>query len=820
MSIALDSTPNRRTLRFGALCCALAATGLILLLLAAPTSAPPTGWTDALLILAVLGIFVAAESSQIHVEVRQHTLSVSVSDLPLVLGLFLLDPWWLLIARLVSAVLVFVATRRSPIKSAFNLCMYTAEVGLGVALLRALQVGDGTTVSDWAAAYVVVHVLSALMSLAIVAAMSLLGTRPTHREIPSMIASVSLSAVMSTTLALMAIVVLETSLAGLVLLVVMAGAAALIHRAYYRLLRRHTDLGQLFAFTQTVGAAQTTDDVVATLLQRARDLLRAESAVLRLPPEPLDAALSIPAGEPLIVPRGTRDPLLRQWLASEDLRDALLVPLRDRDEVLGVLQVSNRLGQTSTFDRDDLSLLQTLAAHAEVIWNNGRLLEQLRHDAHHDGLTGLPNRAYFRMSLEALLNTVAAAEVATGSSEDTGPAVLLLDLDRFKEVNDTLGHPVGDHLLRLVAQRIVEHVPPETVVARLGGDEFAILVPLGPPGQSGLDVAAAIRSGLTVPFEVQGTYLEVGASIGVAVIPADGRDASTLLQHADVAMYAAKRLPTGVARYESDDDRSSLHLLAMAGELRRALETGSIVMHLQPQTRLPDGKMVCCEALARWEHPSQGTIMPDEFIPLAEQTGLIGKLTHVALVQALTMCHSWLPTSPDVGVAVNLSPRQLLDVELPATVSELLQTYDVPPQRLTLEITESTIMTDPEAAAVALSRLRNLGVRLSIDDFGTGYSALSYLQRLPLDELKIDKSFVMAMATDAGARAIVHAIIDLAHTLGLSVVAEGVEDEGTRQLLVGFGCDVMQGYLLSPPLSPPNVATWLERHLTQSQVAP
>ena len=798
----------------------LAAIGVPLLFRAAPVSTSSTPQTQLLLILAVLAVYVVAESSQIHVEVRQHTLSVSVSDLPLVLGLFLLDPWWLLFARLLSAGFVFAAGSRSPTKSVFNLCLYTAEVGLAVTMLQALRVSAGTTVSDWAAAYVVVLVLSVLMTLAVVAAMSILGTRPTNGEIATMIASVSLSAVMSTTLALMAIVVVKTSLVGLVLLVVMAVAAALIHRAYYRLLRRHTDLGQLFAFTQTVGAAQTTDDVVATLLQRARDLLRAESAVLRLPPEHHDADLPIPAGEPLIVPRGTRDPLLRSWLVSQGLRDALLVPLRDRDEVLGVLQVSNRLGQTSTFDRDDLSLLQTLAAHAEVIWHNGKLLDQLRHDAHHDGLTGLPNRNYFRTSLEALLNTPAAAVNPGPAAEDAGPAVLLLDLDRFKEVNDTLGHPVGDHLLRLVAQRIVEHVPAETVVARLGGDEFAILVPLGPPGHSGLDVAAAIRKGLTVPFEVQGTFLEVAASIGVAVIPTDGHDASTLLQHADVAMYAAKRLPTGVARYESDDDRSSLHLLAMAGELRKALEVGNIVMHLQPQTRLPSGEMVCCEALARWEHPTRGTLMPDEFIPLAEQTGLIGKLTHVALVQALTMCRSWLPTAPDVGVAVNLSPRQLLDPELTATVSDLLTTYGVPPDRLTLEITESSIMTDPDAAATALGHLRDLGVRLSIDDFGTGYSALAYLQRLPLDELKIDKSFVLAMTTDDSARAIVRAIIDLAHTLGLSVVAEGVEDEQTRQVLVGFGCDVMQGYLLSRPLAPPSVAAWLEGHVTQSHVAP
>ena len=819
MSFAFVRSPNRSTVRFGALCCALAVAGLALIHVAGSRPVPDNDWVDALFILAVLAIFVAAESSQLHVEMRQHTLSASASDLPLVLGLFLLDPWWLLFARITAGVLVFVATRRSPAKSVFNLCLFTAEVGLGAALFEALQVGAGTHPRDWASAYAVILTLNVVLTFVVVAAMSVLGTRPRRRDVAGMLASVSLSGVMSTTLALMALVVLAASLGGLVLLAVFVLVAALAHRAYYRLLRRHTDLGQLFAFTQTLGAAQTTDDVVTALLQRARDLLRAESAVLRLPPEYEGDTLLIPVSEPLIVPRGTRDPVLRQWLESQGLREALLVPLYDHDEVLGVLQVSNRLGQTSTFDRDDLSLLQTLAAHAEAIWHSGRLLEQLRHDAHHDGLTGLPNRNHFRTALESLLNTVATRE-STRTSDGAGPAVLLLDLDRFKEVNDTLGHPVGDELLRLVAHRIVEHVVPGSVVARLGGDEFAILTPIDPSGLPGVDIAAAIRRGLTGPFEVQGTILEVGASIGVAVIPADGHDASTLLQHADVAMYAAKRLPTGVARYEADDDRSSLHLLAMAGELRRALEGGSMVMHLQPQARLPHGRIVCLEALARWNHPSRGILMPDEFIPLAEQTGLIGKLTHVALVQALAMCRTWLPTSPQVNVAVNLSPRQLLDLELPETVSGLLQRYGVPPHRLTLEITETSIMTDPVAAAAALSQLRDLGVRLALDDFGTGHSALAYLRQLPLDEVKIDKSFVMAMTTDASARAIVHAIIDLAHTLGLIVVAEGVEDEVTRQLLVGFGCDIMQGYLLSRPLPPREVAPWLVGNQTRSPVAP
>lgn len=811
----LGNAEQRRQVGFGLLSGLLALTGLGLLLTAS-VNGRASGWPSVLPIGSVLALYVVAELSQIHVELRQHTLSVSVSDLPFVMGFFLLNPWWFLAARLVAAGVVFGLTRRSVSKSAFNLCLFTAEIGLGVVLMQALDVGDGTAGRDWLCTYGVVLLLNILFTLVIAAAMSLLGTRPTGSEVGGMLASASLSSVISTTLALMAIVVVMTSMVGLVLVAILFLAAALAYRAYHRLLRRHTDLGQLFAFTQTVGAAETTDDVVSTLLQRARDILRAETAVLRLPPAQDHADSPPTSGGPLIIPRDTRDPVLRHWLTTQGLREALLVPLRDGDAVTGVLQVSNRLGQTSTFGRDDLSLLQTLAAHAEAVWHNGRLVEQLRYDAHHDGLTGLGNRTYFQTALETSLSR--SPGVAQHDTAGAGTAVLLLDLDRFKEVNDTLGHPVGDYLLRMVAQRIEQHVPPGSLVARLGGDEFAVLLRVAPGGPSGVDVATTIRDGLTAPFEVQGFYLEVGASIGVASIPADGHDASTLMQHADVAMYAAKRLAAGVAGYEARDDRNSVQMLAMAGELRRAIENGEIVMHLQPQIRLTSGKLVGYEALARWEHPTRGIIMPDDFIPLAEQTGLMAPLTHAALVQALASCSSWLSTHEDVGVAVNLSPRHLLDPELPVTVAELLRTYAVPPRLLTLEITESSLMTEAGTAAGAMGTLRALGVRLSVDDFGTGYSALAYLQRLPLDEVKIDKSFVHAMANDVSARAIVHSIIDLAHTLGLSVVAEGVEDEANRQALAELGCDLMQGYLLSRPLAPQNVAAWAELHENQSKL--
>ena len=312
---------------------------------------------------------------------------------------------------------------------------------------------------------------------------------------------------------------------------------------------------------------------------------------------------------------------------------------------------------------------------------------------------------------------------------------------------------------------------------------------------------------------MRGTFLEVGVAVGAALVPKDEHAADRAHKHAAVAMYPANRSPRGTARSRRSDDTSSKHRLALAGELRRAMDEGQIDLHYQPKVSLDTGQVTGFEALARWRHPERGMVMPDQFIPLAEQTGLVGRLTHVALRQALEMTGSWAEQGLDdgqkLGIAVNLSPRRLVEPDLPAVVNELLAGTGVPPHLLTLEITESTLMADPRASQRALHELREIGVRLSVDDFGTGYSALAYLQRLPLDEVKIDKSFVIPMMTDQGARAIVRAIVELAHTLDLTVVAEGVEHESARDALQTMGCDVMQGYFIARPLRADQIELWL-----------
>ena len=759
-------------------------------------------------------LFLAAESTQIHVGVRRHTLSVSFSELPMVLGLFLLPPHWLLGLRLLAAGAVFVARRTTPSKAAFNLGLFTAEVGTAALIFHWLEAGDGLSLRDWGVAYATMVAIGVLGAVAVTAAIALIEGRPSPRDLMRTLLEVTITGVFNTTLALVALLASSFD-AAILLLAILLVLLIAAYRAYDRLVRQHSDLDQLFNSTQTLAAAKAGDDMVKTLLGQARDLLQGETAALHLPrpPDrdgsPFDSGSTPLSGEPVVIPRNTREPRLRAWLTEVGLRDAVLVPLALDSESAAILQVGNRIGQMRTFTLSDLQLLQTLAAHAEVTWRNGRLLEQARYDADHDGLTGLANRSLFLLRLQHALASYTSTAPHTVPARCQG-AAFLLDLDRFKDINDSLGHHVGDILLQQIAGRLRDHLPRDAVVARLGGDEFAVLLPKCETPQQAVDVANDARAFLSGPFEVSGTCLEVGVSIGVTLLPQDGREPSTVLQHADIAMYEAKRAALGVVRYHPTDERGNRRRLTLAAELRRAIDTEQIIVHYQPKMSLANDFIIGYEALARWEHPTRGLLTPDEFIPIAEQTGLITSLTQSILRQALYRCRDWQPQHPGVAIAVNLSTRDLRDRSMHATVAQLLTETGVDPTLLTLEITESSVMGDFTTALAVLEALHDLGVNLSLDDFGTGYSPLTYLQRLPVNEVKIDKSFVTAMNTSTSATAIIRAVIDLAHTLDLTVVAEGVEDEEARRTLTRLGCDTMQGYLLSHPLTPGELSHWLD----------
>jgi diguanylate cyclase (GGDEF)-like protein len=434
-----------------------------------------------------------------------------------------------------------------------------------------------------------------------------------------------------------------------------------------------------------------------------------------------------------------------------------------------------------------------------VVGYQRRLIRQ----ALHDPLTGLPNRELFA-------DRVGQA-IRTADREMRPAALLLLDLDRFKDVNDTLGHHHGDQLLVEVGQRLFGALREADTVARLGGDEFAALLP-GATAEGAGAVADKLRAALQQPLSIDGVALDLDASIGIAVYPEHGNDAAELLQHADVAMYVAKQAHLRFLVYDPAVDQHSPRRLALLGGLRRALERDELVLHYQPKADLRSGEIRSVEALVRWQHPDQGLLGPGEFIPLAERTGLIHPLTHWVLDAALDQAAQWQRAGLPLSVAVNISTRCLLDPAFPDQVTGQLATWQIPPDRLVLEITESAVMADPTRALEVLGRLHSLGVGLAVDDFGTGYSSMAYLKELPVDELKIDRSFVSQMATSPSDAVIVRSTIDLGHNLGLHVVAEGVETQHAWQELTALGCDMAQGYYLGRPMP----AADLEQQLRQA----
>jgi len=429
---------------------------------------------------------------------------------------------------------------------------------------------------------------------------------------------------------------------------------------------------------------------------------------------------------------------------------------------------------------------------------------QKEHEARHDALTGLPNRVYFTERVRHLIST-APGEPFT---------VMVLDLDRFKEVNDTLGHQVGDRLLTLVGERFRTSLGDDTVVARLGGDEFAVIAPT----ERAEEVAARLRETFEQPFLVEGLHFDIDASVGSARYPDHGTSVDDLLKAADVAMYIAKEQARGFALYDVALDRNDARRLQLVGELRAAVDRGAIQVFFQPEIETVTRRVVGAEALVRWAHPDLGLLLPAEFIPLAEPTSLIGTLTDHVLRVALAECASWCDEGHDLWVSVNISVRSLYEDDFVDSVARALRETGVAGDRLVLEVTESMMVTDPARAEAVLACLHELGVRIAVDDFGTGYSSLAYLKRLPVDALKIDQSFVAHVAHDDDDLVIVRSTVDLAHSLGIQAVAEGVEHADALALLESVGCDLVQGFHLAGTMPADEMRAWLERHDRQRPV--
>jgi diguanylate cyclase (GGDEF)-like protein len=790
-----------------------------------PTPVLPLPW------LALGLAFALAQAVVLDIQLGREARSVSLSEAPFVVGLLALGPAAFLTARVLGGLATQLLVRRqyrSPWKLLFNGALMTAESGVGLAVYVALaRHDDVTSPLTWVSAVVGAVAASTLGALAV----EWVIVRTEAPDSPYRVSSAAFMAVPQATavatIGLVTALALQASGWAVVPLTICAGILVTAYRAYAALTERHLTLERLYRFSQVVGSQPETENVLVGLLDQVCDMLHAEVAVVTFfstPEEqgtvevvarrggPLergaatyltqDAAWLVAhvaeTDQPILLRRGASEPAAVHWLATRGLREALIVPLHGEAGVVGALTVGDRLGDARGYDVADLRLLETVGNHAAVALRNGKLVDKLRHESLHDSLTGLPNRSYLMQEIERL-----TAALGNGGEPF---ALGLLDLNSFKEVNDTLGHLLGDQLLCEVAQRLSEAAVGRAVVARLGGDEFALL--LSGHRDEAMSACSEVLRSLAEPFHLDGTAIDLGAAMGLALAPDHGTSPTTLLRRADQAMYGAKQSGSEVVVFDPAGDVPSPARLSLAAALRQVVTNEQLEVYVQPKVAVGSGEVRGVEALVRWHDPDRGFVPPDEFIPLAESSGLIRPLTSFVLREAIQACAAWQDTAPGTGVAVNLSARSLHAAGMAEQVSDLLTTYGLPAGLLTLEITESSVMADPALTQRVLQRLRRRGVRLSIDDFGTGYSSLSHLRRMPVAEVKIAKSFVLDMDANEEDEAIVRSIVELGHTLGLDVVAEGVERARVMQMLGALGCDHAQGYLISRPMPVADFPKW------------
>ena len=782
-------------------------------------------------------VFAAAEVVVVHLPTLRNAHSHTFREIPAVAGLAFLAPGEYVAAYLLGCGLALVASKQQGVKLFYNLSMFTLEAALGSLAYQAiLGSADPDDLQGWLAAVTAVVLTDLFSAIAVTVAISLSENHFDREVLREALGPGLLAAVVNTSMALLVIVLVLNRPTGLPLVAVVLFVLAVAYRAHVRLSAGYSRLQQLYQFVGSAERPANLYDAVATVLADARQVLRAERAELVvLPasgapgsrrslddsgtvrvddysrPNPETDAWWAPAtlGEPVLRPHTSSTGQPDQQASGGRLgttdagapRDGIAVPLFAEGRVYAVLLVADRSFQGQTFTRDDLLLFETLAAHAAVALDKARLMDRLRrvaaereHEARHDTLTGLPNRRAFTEALGAV-------------TEESGyGAVLFLDLDDFKDINDTLGHDAGDTLLQRIGQRLKSTAP--GMVARLGGDEFAVLLP-GLSGEQALDVAHDLYSAVSRPVSLHSVTLVTKVSIGIALLPQHGSDTNEVLRHADVAMYEAKSSSSSVEMYRPENGRAVERKLVLAADLPGAIGGHQFDVYFQPQADATTTRVIGAEALLRWQHPTYGPIPPPEIVALAERVGCLRRLTDTILKKSLHQRAEWARLGFELNVSVNITAQDLSDETLPDIITALLAETTTPAEALTLEITEQGVMREPDRCLAVLDRLSMLGVQLAVDDFGTGYSSLAYLDRLPVNEVKIDKSFVHRIGRDPSDVTIVRSTIALAHDLGMRVVAEGVETHTSWHQVANLGCDTVQGYAMARPMPGHEFIHWL-----------
>jgi diguanylate cyclase (GGDEF)-like protein len=800
--------------------------------------------------------FLLAEQLAVNIDVRGGvSWTISFTEIPLVIGLFVAPFQVVLAAHLVAGVGTLLA-RRVQDKVVYNTGAEILEISSAFAvatLVNSALTGWGPPWLGVLAGAVAAPLISTLLALV---GLDALGRKMRTEAAIRLVGRILVLGVVNASVGVVGYEVATSVEAGWLLVLIAFGGLCALYGAYSGLVREQRDLEALSDVSLTVARsghqaaarpATGAEDTVAVgggewdeIALRIKDQLGAARVVLRLQFDQQRPMHTVVSGEPMAAelhamdatgPRA--DALLRlpgshvrhfrasdavpeigAALARRSVREALVVPLRGASHLLGVVEAHNKLSRWRDFGQADLRMMGTMASHLATAMDNRRLLATLRHDAYHDPLTGLLNRPGFRQAAGEHLRA------------NPGSVVLRIDMDVLSTISDALGYAWSDRMVVAAGRRLYDALGPGVSLARLESGAFAALLV-----NTSLDQAHAtaerLCAELSASYSLDRITVEAGAVIGYSrsahgtqdVVDGDsppGPDVDTLLQHADVALRSARSNGEKVRGYLPSMGQIFLRRFQLVSQFRQALETGQVKVHYQPKVALPSRQLLGVEALVRWRHPEFGALSPDEFVPAVEAGGLVDTLTDFVMEFALIRVRKWLDEGLRLSVAVNISVRSLDDGNFPDRVAERLAQHGVPPELLTLELTESGVMADPQRALPVLRRLHALGVVLAVDDFGTGYSSLAYLRQLPVDEVKIDKSFVLGMGSDLGDLAVVRSIVELGHSLGLTVVAEGVEEDVARDQLAAMDCDVAQGYLISRPLSEGRLEAWLQARTAQA----